>query len=1067
MNVKTFIDRPVLSVVLSVFIVLIGLIMLFNLPVEKYPDIAPPTIVVSASYPGASADAIQKSVVAPLEESINGVENMIYMTSQASNSGSAEISVYFRQGTNPDMAQVNVQNRVAQATGLLPAEVTQIGVTTYKKQPSMLRTFALYSPKGTYDEDFLSNYIAINIKPQMLRIQGVGTVVTMGGTYTMRIWLNPNVMAQYGLVPSDITAVLAEQNLEAATGSFGENYDQVFQYAMKYRGRKVTEDDFGNIVIKTLSSGEELRLKDVADIRLGIDSYNYLGHQDGAPGVANMVFQIAGSNATQINRNIDKLFEQIRQELPPDVELVTMENANDFLFASIGNVVVSLLLAIVLVCLVIYFFLQDFRATLVPTLGIIVSLIGTFAFISFAGFTLNLLTLFALVLVIGTVVDNSIVVVEAVQARFDAGYQSPYKATVDAMQGLTKALVTTTVVFMAVFIPVSFMKGTTGIFYRQFGLTMAVAVGISLISSLTLSPALCAIMLRPNPAEGEGSRLAQRVRKSYRRTYNALLKHYTSLSIRIIRRKWAVLGSIVVAVALLAYFLKTTPTGLVPDEDTGVLFVDVTTPAGSSVKQTSAIMQQLYERVATIPEVEHCNEVAGYGIISGTGTNMGMLFLKLKPWNERKGKNSSNTAVIQKIYEVTADVHAANLFVMAPSMIPGYGMGGGFEFHVEDKTGGSVRDLYDVTQNFLEQLRKQPEISAAYSSFNIDYPQYIVDVDASKCKRMGISPAEVLSTLGGYYGGIYASNFNRFSKVYRVMIQASPEYVNDLQTLDNVFVRVNGKMAPVNQFLTLTRVYDPLVLNRFNMYGSISVNGNMAAGCSSGEAIKAIREVAEQSLPKGYAVEFSGISREQESTGSSDTAVVFLICIVFIYLVLSALYESFLIPFAVILSVPFGLLGSFLFARMLGLENNIYLQVGLIMLIGLLAKTAILLTEYASQCREAGMSLKQSAFFAAKMRMRPILMTALTMIFGMLPLMFASGVGANGQSTIGAGTVGGMLVGTLALLFIVPALFVIFQGLQERIKPLQVKPSDDPLIQEELKRIAEYTEQREKTGKKI
>lgn len=1067
MNVKTFIDRPVLSTVLSVFIVLVGVIMLFSLPIEKYPDIAPPSVVVSASYPGASADAILKSVVAPLEESINGVENMIYMTSQASNSGSAQINVYFKQGTNADMAQVNVQNRVTQATGLLPGEVTQIGVTTYKKQPSMLRTFALYSPNGTYDEDFLANYIAINIKPQMLRIQGVGTVVVMGGTYTMRIWLDPSVMAQYGLVPSDITAVLQEQNLEAATGSFGENYEQVFQYSMKYRGRKVTEDEFGNIVIKTLQSGEELRLKDIADIQLGLDSYNYLGRVDGCPGIGNLVFQVAGSNATQINKEIDKLFEQIRKDLPQDVELVTIESANDFLFASIKNVVISLLLAIILVCLVIYFFLQDFRATLVPTLGIIISLIGTFAFISFAGFTLNLLTLFALVLVIGTVVDNSIVVVEAVQARFDAGYQSPYKATVDAMQGLTKALVTTTIVFMAVFIPVSFMKGTTGIFYRQFGLTMAVAVGISLISSLTLSPALCAIMLKPNPAEGEGSHLAQRVRKSYQRTYNALLKRYTSLSIRIIRHKWIVVVSLVLAIGLLVYFLRTTPTGLVPDEDTGMLMVDVTTPAGSSVKQTSAIMHQLYERIATIPEIQLCNEVAGEGIISGTGTNMGMFLIKLKPWDERNGKNSQNTAVMQKIYEVTSDIHSANIFVLAPSMIPGYGMGGGFEFYVEDKSGNSVRDLYEVTQNFLAQLRERKEISAAYSSYNIDYPQYIVDVDASKCKRMGISPAEVLSTLGGYYGGIYASNFNRFSKVYRVMIQASPKYANDPETLNNVFVRIGNEMAPISQFITLTRVYDPLVLNRFNMYNSISVNGNMAQGYSSGEAIKAIREVAEYALPKGYAVEFSGISREQETTGAADTAIVFIICIVFIYLVLSALYESFLIPFAVILSVPFGLLGSFLFARMLGLENNIYLQVGLIMLIGLLAKTAILLTEYASQCREAGMSLKQSAFFAAKMRMRPILMTALTMVFGMLPLMFATGVGANGQSTIGAGTVGGMLVGTLALLFAVPTFFVIFQKLQERIKPLQTKPSDDPLIQEELKRIAEYTEQREKTGQKI
>ncbi len=1067
MNVKIFIDRPVLSAVISMFIVIVGLIMLFSLPIEKYPEIAPPTVVVNASYPGANADAIQKSVVAPLEESINGVENMIYMTSKATNSGMAQISVYFKQGTNADMAQVNVQNRVTQATGLLPSEVTQIGVTTYKRQPSMLRSFALYSPNGTYDEDFLSNYVSINIKPQMLRIPGVGTLVTMGGTYSMRIWLRPSVMAQYGLVPSDITAVLQEQNLEAATGSFGENYDQVFQYSMKYRGRKMTEEEFGNIVIKTLSSGEELRLRDVAKLELGLDNYNYKGKVNGAPGIGNMVFQIAGSNATQINKDIDKLFEQVRKELPQDVELVTIENSNDFLFSSIHDVVESLIIAILLVCLVVYFFLQDFRATLVPTIGIIVSLIGTFAFIYLAGFTLNLLTLFALVLVIGTVVDDSVVVVEAVQARFDAGYKSAYKATVDAMGGLTAALCTTTLVFMAVFIPVSFMGGTTGLFYRQFGLTMAVAVGISLLSALTLSPALCAILLKPNPAEGEGSKIAQRVRKAYTVAYDALIKRYTKLAMVFIRRKWLVGGLIVLSIGLLVYFLQTTKSGLVPDEDTGILLVDVTTPAGSSVLQTSHIMDELGARIRQIPEIEVCNQVAGEGIISGTGANMGMFLIKLKNWDERTAKGSDNKSVINKIYACTGDIKTANLFVMAPGMIAGYGMGGGFEFHIQDKAGGTVTELYEVTQAYLAKLRERPEIASAYSSYQIDYPQYMVDIDASRCKRAGVSPAEVLGTLGGYYGGIYASNFNRFSKIYRVMIQASPEYVNDPQTLNNIYVRTAGGMAPISQFITLSRVYDPLVLNRFNMYNSIGINGNMATGYSSSEAIAAIKEVAEKELPKGYGIDFSGITREEEQTGSGNTALVFIICIVFIYLVMSALYESFFIPFAVILAVPFGLMGSFLFARIMGLENNIYLQVGLIMLIGLLAKTAILLTEYASQCRLAGMSLKQSAFFAAKMRMRPILMTALTMIFGMLPLMSAHGVGANGQSTIGTGTVGGMLVGTLALLFMVPALFVVFQKLQEKVKPVQFEQSTDPLILEELERIKAYTEEREKTGKKI
>lgn len=1066
MNVKTFIDRPVLSIVISVFIVLLGIISLLNLPIEKYPDIAPPTVVVMAQYPGASADAIQKSVVVPLEEAINGVENMIYMTSSASNSGVAEISVYFRQGTDADMAQVNVQNRVAQATGMLPAEVTRIGLTTYKKQPSMLRTFTLYSPNSTYDEDFIANYINIHIKPEMLRIKGVGTVVVMGGDYSMRIWLDPAKMAQYGLVPSDITALLAEQNIEAATGSFGENYDQTFHYAMKYRGRRVTEEEFGDIVVQTLPSGENLKLKDIARISLGLNNYNYKGATNGCPGIGNLVFQTAGSNATQINKDIDKLFEQVQADLPADLVLMTLEDSNDFLFASIKNVVVSLLIAILLVFLVVYFFLQDFRATLVPTIGIIVSLIGTFAFIQVAGFTLNLLTLFALVLVIGTVVDNSIVVVEAVQARFDAGYKSAYQATVDAMGGLTAALFTTTLVFMAVFIPVSFMGGTTGVFYKQFGLTMAVAVGISFVSALTLSPALCAIMLKPNPEEGEGSRVAQRVRTAYQVSYRTLMKRYTSAAMFFIRRRWLVWGTIVLTIALLVYFLQTTKTGLVPDEDTGILMVDISTPVGSGVNQTNHIVHRIDSCVRLIPEVQAVNAVSGEGIISGTGTNMGMLIVKLRPWEERTHKGQDNKSVMNKIYAMTAEIKDASLFVLAPSMIPGYGTGGGFEFHVQDKVGGSVQDMFAIVQNYLNALRQRQEIAAAYSSYNIDYPMYMVDVDASRCKRAGVSPAEVLSCLGGYYGGIYASNFNRFTKVYRVMIQASPELVHDQSSLNNVFVRLhNGEMSPISQYITLQKVYDPLVLKRFNLYTSIGVNGNIAPGYSSGDAIRAIKEVAAETLPRGYSIDFSGITREEEQTGSGNTAFIFIICIVFIYLVMAALYESFFIPFAVILSVPFGLMGSFLFARMLGLENNIYLQVGLIMLIGLLAKTAILLTEYASQCRNAGMSLKQSAFFAAKMRMRPILMTALTMVFGMLPLMFATGVGANGNRTIGAGAVGGELIGTLALLFIVPALFVIFQGLQEKVKPIrEFTPSDDPLIQQELKNIEEYSRQKAMGG---
>ncbi|MGL5787668.1 MAG: efflux RND transporter permease subunit [Bacteroidales bacterium] len=1057
MNIRTFIDRPLLSAVISAFIVIVGIIALMTLPVERYPDIAPPTIVVSASYPGASADAIQKSVIAPLEESINGVENMIYMTSSASNNGTAEISIYFKQGINADMATVNVQNRVSQAVGTLPGEVTRIGVTASKQQPGILRVFGLESPNGTYDEAFLSNYAANTLKPELQRIPGVGNVQVFGGTYSLRIWMKPALMAQYKLVPSDITNVLNEQNIEAAIGSLGSDTKNVFQYTLKYTGRKSDVDQFENLVIRTLPDGEELKLKDIADIELGLDNYSFSSSLNGNPGAMGMISQTAGSNATEINNEIDRLFSEIEKRLPQDIKIVSMENSNDFLFASIREVVLSLVLAIVLVLVVVYFFLQDLRATLIPTLGILISVIGTFAFMSFAGFSINLLTLFALVLVIGTVVDNSVVVVEAVQARFDIGYKSAYKATVDAMNGLSAALFTTTLVFMVIFIPVAFISGTSGVFYKQFGLTMAVAVGISFINALTLSPALCALILKPNPEEGEGSKMAQRIRTAYHTSYNALMKRYTGAAMMFIRKRWLVWSSIIGCFVLLIVLMNTTKTGFVPNEDMGSVYVDVSTPPGFSLAKTNEIMMEVSRSISDIPQIETIGKVSGWGLISGSGANMGTFFIQLKNWSDRKGAENSVDAVIGQIFQKTAHIKSAQIYALAPGMIPGYGNGGGFEFSVQNKSDGDISTFYDVTQNFLNKLRERPEISSAFSSYNINYPQFEVDVDASKCKRMGVSPAAVLSELGAYYGGAYVSNFNKFSKVYRVMIQADPKHRDSEKSLDNVFIRIGNEMAPLSQFLTIKKVYGPLVLNRFNMYGQIGVNGNYAEGYSSGDAIKAIRETASESLPVGYDVDFSGITRE-EAQGGNNTVIIFAICILFVYLVMVGLYESLFIPFAVILSVPFGLMGSFMFAKLMGIENNIYLQVGLIMLIGLLAKTAILLTEYATQCRMAGMSLKQSAFFAAKVRLRPILMTSLTMVFGMLPLLFASGVGANGSKTIGAGTIGGMLIGTLALLFIVPALFIIFQSLQERMKPVTFVESTDPMIIQEMEEIRKYSE---------
>ena len=1064
MNLRTFIERPVLSAVISITIVVVGIIGLFTLPVEQYPDIAPPTIMVSTTYYGASAETLQKSVIAPLEEAINGVEDMTYMTSSATNSGSVSITVYFKQGTDPDMAAVNVQNRVSRATGQLPAEVTQVGVTTSKRQTSILQMFSLSSPDESYDENFLSNYISINLKPQILRISGVGDMMIMGGEYSMRVWMKPDVMAQYKLIPSDITGVLAEQNIESATGSFGENSNETYQYTMKYKGRLITPEEFGDIVIRSTDNGEVLKLKDIADIQLGQDSYAYHGGMDGHPGISCMVFQTAGSNATEVNRNIDKFLDEARKELPKGVELTQMMSSNDFLFASIHEVVKTLIEAIILVILVVYVFLQDFRSTLIPLVGIVVSLVGTFAFMAIAGFSINLLTLFALVLVIGTVVDDAIIVVEAVQARFDVGYRSSYMASIDAMKGISNAVVTSSLVFMAVFIPVSFMGGTSGTFYTQFGLTMAVAVGISAVNALTLSPALCALLLKPyiNEDGTQKNNFAARFRKAFNSAFDVMVDKYKTIVLFFIKRRWLTWSLLACSVVLLVFLMNTTKTSLVPDEDQGVVFVNVSTAAGSSLATTNEVMGRIEKRLMEIPQLKHVQKVAGYGLLAGQGSSFGMLILKLKPWDERPGDEDNVQSVIGQVYARTADIKDASVFAISPGMIPGYGMGNALELHMQDKMGGDVKEFFTTTQQYLGALNQRPEISMAYSTFDVRYPQWTVEVDAAKCKRAGITPDAVLSTLSGYYGGQYVSNFNRFSKVYRVMIQADPVFRLDETSLDNAFVRMsNGEMAPLSQFVTLTRSYGAESLSRFNMYNSIAVNAMPADGYSTGDAIKAVQETAEQSLPKGYGYDYGGITRE-ENQQSGTTVIIFGICFLMIYLILSALYESFIIPFAVLLSVPCGLMGSFLFARMFGLENNIYLQTGLIMLIGLLAKTAILLTEYAAERRKAGMGLIASAVSAAKARLRPILMTALTMIFGLFPLMMSSGVGANGNRSLGTGVVGGMTIGTLALLFIVPTLFIAFQWLQERLRPVQSRPTHDWQIEEEIK-VSE--EEKSKAGK--
>ena len=1030
MNVKTFIDRPILSGVISVLMVLVGVIGLSQLALEQFPEIAPPTVRIMASYTGANAETVQKSVVVPLEEAINGVEGMMYMTSNASNNGSGSIGIFFRQGTDPDMAMVNVQNRAATVQGRLPSDVVKSGLTVRKRQTSNIKQIAIYSPDSTFDRAFLANYTKINIEPRLSRIPGVGEVNVMGADYSMRIWLDPLKMARYGLTPSDITQVLNEQNVEVATGTLGAESQNTFQYVLKYRGRYEDEQGYENLVIRSLPSGDVLRIKDIAKVELGSQNYNIIAETNGSPGVNVSINQVAGSNANEIIKQIDREIEDIRGSLPLGIVIEDLESKKDFLDASITSVVETLLEALALVILVVFLFLQSWRATIIPAVAIMVSLIATLAVIYAIGFSLNMLTLFALVLVIGTVVDDAIVVVEAVQAKLDEGGQSTYNATIAAMHGITSALVTTTLVFMAVFVPVCFIGGVTGTFYTQFGLTMAIAVGISLFNALTLSPALSALIMRPNASLAEQNK---GFKARFNAGFNAVLNRYKSAVAVVIPKRWLAAALVVVAIIGLSWMMRTTKTGLVPNEDMGTVFINVQASPGSSLQQTYHILKEVEERIKDLPQLRIYSLIAGNSNNFEQSSSNGNFTLKLKKWGERKGKGDDVQSVVDEIYRRTADIANAKIQVNTQNMLPGFGRINGFELHVQDKHGGTIQDLLTYTNRLIAALNERPEISRAFTNFSLKYPQYRVEVDAALCKRSGVSPSDVLAALSGYIGGSYASNFVRFTKLYRVMVQASPEYRLDTESLNNIFVRTSsGEMSPIGQYLTLTRIYGSETLARFNLFPSIQCGGTAAEGYSSGQAIDAIRETAAEVLPEGYGYEFGGMSRE-EASAQNTTALVFIICIVFIYLILCALYESLFIPMAVILSVPFGLLGSFLFAHLWGLENNIYMQTGLIMLIGLLSKTAILLTEYASTRRRQGMGIVEAALDAAAVRLRPILMTSLTMVFGLLPLALATGVGANGNRSLGVGAIGGMLIGTIALLFIVPCLFVIFQTIEEKV----------------------------------
>ena len=1056
MKLDNFIKRPVLSTVISIIVVILGILGLISIPVTQYPDIAPPTVRVSTSYTGANAETVLNSVIAPLEEQINGVENMMYMTSTATNTGEASIEVYFKQGTDPDMAAVNVQNRVAKAQGFLPAEVTQVGVITSKRQTSMLLGFTVYSTDDRFDQTFLQNYMKINLIPQIQRVPGVGDVMAFGADYSMRIWLKPDVMAQYKLMPSDITAALAEQNIEAAPGQFGESGDQSFQYIMKYKGRLQTTEEFEDIIIRATSDGEILRLKDVARIELGGLSYGYSNNATGHPGVTSMIFQTAGSNATQIIKDIEALLEDVSKDFPPGVEYSILLSANDFLYASIHEVLKTLIEAFILVFLVVFIFLQDFRSTLIPAIAIPVALIGTFFVLYLIGFSMNLLTLCALVLAIAIVVDDAIIVVEAVHAKLDQGYKSPLKASIDAMNEISGAIVSITLVMMAVFIPVSFITGTSGTFYRQFGLTMAVSIGLSAINALTLSPALCAIFLKPHD-KGEDHKkkgLINRFHAAFNAAYDVTLNKYKKGVSFFINHKVTTFITVIASMVVLVFLMQKTPTGLVPNEDTGTFFVIVDLPPATSLETTEAALAQVDSLIASNPAVSDRTEIAGYSFIAGQGSSYGTFICRLKPWDERSKGQDVNSVIGQLYMQTQGLIKDARVLLFAPPMIPGYSLTNGFEFNLQDKTGGDLNEFFNITQNFLEKLNARPEIAAARTSFNPNYPQYMVDIDVAKCKEAGLSPSVLLSALQGYYGGLYASNFNRFGKLYRVMIQADANFRANPETLNQIMVRNGNEMAPITQFVTLRKVYGPDNIKRFNMFTAISVNGSPADGYSSGQAIKAIEEVAAETLPTGYGYEFSGMTREEQSSSGNTTALIFVLCLVFVYLLLSAQYESYILPLGVILSVPFGLMGSFIFAQFMGVENNIYMQIALIMLIGLLAKNAILITEFALERRQSGMSIVSAAVLGASARLRPILMTSLAMVIGLLPMMFASGVGANGNSTLGSGAIGGMLIGMICQIFTVPAMFVAFQYLQEKIKPIEWHDTDNTELESE---IEQYT----------
>ena len=1041
MKNNIFINRYVMACAISIVIALVGYISMSTLPVEQYPDIAPPTVNVSTSYTGADENTVMKSVIQPLEEAINGVNDMTYMTSKASSNGDVDINIYFKQGSDPDMATVNVQNRVTRAQSLLPADVNKVGVKVEKRQNNILQIFAVKSTDGKYDEDFVSNYVDINVKPRLMRITGVGNVQSLGNTYALRIWLKPDVMAQYGLTPNDVFNAIGGQSFVAAVGTLGELSENSYQYSMQYKGTLKSVEEFNDIVLRT-SGGGMLHLSDVAEVQIGAMSYNFTSNIQDKPGALFMVFAAPGANATEVNARINKTCEEMKSSMPAGLEFVTMMTSDDFLFAAIHNVVETLVIAIILVVLVVFFFLQNFKATIIPSISIIVSLLGTFAVVSMAGFSLNILTLFALVLAIGTVVDDAIVVVEAVMAKMENGISDAREATRQAMNEVSVAVVSCTLVFMAVFIPVTFMPGTSGTFFTQFGVTIASSVGLSCISALTLCPALCAIMMRVTEGKKEGKGLTYYTKKAYTISYNAIYNKYSGSVQKFIKRPFLAWTVLAIAAVLLVFFMKSLPSGLVPQEDQGVFLAEVRAPEGTTLMQTREIMKQVEAKVKKIPELESFAVCCGYGMVSGQGSNFATLIVRLKNWDERPGMNHLIDLVIGRFYYDCMDIKNVQVLPFQMPQIPGYGTSNSVSLVVEDPTDGNVSEFAKHTEKFLAKLSERPEIGSAMSSYSERYPKYQVDVDAAQCDRAGVSPADVLNTLGSFCGGAYIGNFNQFGKVYRIMAAASPEYRLDPSSLHNIFVQVKGgKMAPISEFVSMKEIVGPPNIEHFNLFQSISCFVTPGSGYTEGDAHKAIAEVFKEEMPATATYEYSGMSRElEEAAGSNATAFIYIICAILIYLILASLYNSWFTPWAVLFSVPFGLMGAFIFAYfgnqlgLPGMDNNIYLQTGVIMLIGLLAKTAILITEFATERRAQGLSIADAAFEACKERLRPILMTVATMIIGMIPLVIEGGAGANGNRALALGVIGGMSVGTVALLFVVPAFFIVFQTLHEKFQ---------------------------------